>query len=56
MDTSDEVIIHKIHRWVRNNFSLYIGEEFYNLWDKLGCSDYEDDDYYSSFLYGTDNN
>ncbi len=49
-----------IHRWVRNNFSQYIKDEYLELIDSEGCNDYDeddiDDDYLSGFLYGVDNN
>jgi hypothetical protein len=49
-----------IHRWVRNNFSQYIKDEYLELLDTEGCNDYDDDDiddnYLSGFLYGVDNN
>ena len=47
-----------IHRWVRNNFSQYIKDEYLKLIDSEGCNDYnkDEDDYLSGFLYGVDNN
>jgi len=45
-----------IHRWVRNNFSQYIKDEYLKLIDSEGCNDEDDDDddldYYSGRLYG----
>jgi hypothetical protein len=60
-DNSDELGIANIplvHRWVRNNFSLYIKGEYLELLDSEGCDGYDedDDDYLSGFLYGVDNN
>lgn len=66
-DNSDEMGIELnsnkidlIHRWVRNNFSQYIKDEYLKLIDIEGCNDYDeddiDDDYLSGFLYGVDNN
>jgi hypothetical protein len=60
-DNSDELGIANIplvHRWVRNNFSQYIKDEYLELLDSEGCNDYDedDDDYLSGFLYGVDNN
>jgi hypothetical protein len=66
-DNSDEMGIELnankidlIHRWVRNNFSQYIKDEYLELLDTEGCNDYDDDDiddnYLSGFLYGVDNN
>jgi hypothetical protein len=48
-----------IHRWVRNNFSQHIKDEYLELIDSEGCNDYDEsdfDDYLSGFLYGVDNN
>jgi len=43
-----------IHRWVRNNFSQYIKDEYLELLDSEGCNDYDKDeddlDYYSGRL------
>jgi hypothetical protein len=43
-----------IHRWVRNNFSQYIKDEYLELIDSEGCNDYDKDeddlDYYSGRL------
>ena len=63
-DNSDEMGIELntkidlIHRWVRNNFSQYIKDEYLELIDSEGCNDYDEDDidYLSGFLYGVDNN
>ena len=65
-DNSDEMGIEHsteidlIHRWVRNNFSQYIKDEYLELLDSEGCNDYDeddiDDDSLSGFLYGVDNN
>jgi hypothetical protein len=55
---SNKIVL--IHRWVRNNFSQYIKDEYLELIDSEGCNDYDeddiDDDYLSGFLYGVDNN
>jgi hypothetical protein len=66
-DNSDELGIELtntkidlIHRWVRNNFSQYIKDEYLELIDSEGCNDYDedeiDDDYLSGFLHNVDNN
>ncbi len=65
-DNSDEMGIELntkidlIHRWVRNNFSQYIKDEYLELLDSEGCNDYDeddiDDDYLSGFLHNVDNN
>ena len=56
IDTYKPGMIDQIHRWVRNNFSLYIREEYDRLIEEEGCNDYnEDDDDLSGFLYGADN-
>ena len=34
-----------IHRWVRNNFSQYIKDEYLELIDSEGCNDYDKNDY-----------
>jgi hypothetical protein len=60
-DNSDELGIELtnnkidlIHRWVRNNFSQYIKDEYLELLDSEGCNDYDEDDddldYYSGRL------
>ena len=60
-DNSDELGIELtntkidlIHRWVRNNFSQYIKDEYLELIDSEGCNDYDKDeddlDYYSGRL------
>ena len=46
-DNSDEMGIELntkidlIHRWVRNNFSQYIKDEYLELLDSEGCNDYD---------------
>jgi hypothetical protein len=59
-DNSDEMgidngtKIDEIHRWVKNNFSQYIKDEYLELIDSEGCNDYDKDDddldYYSGRL------
>lgn len=60
IDTDKPGMIDQIHRWVRNNFSQYIKDEYLKLIDEQGCNDYDEDDidndYLSGFLYGVDNN
>jgi hypothetical protein len=56
-DNSDEMGIELIsnkidliHRWVRNNFSQYIKDEYLELVDSEGCNNYDEDDIDDDYL------
>ena len=51
--------IDKAHRWVRNNFSEHIREEFDRIIEDHNCDegfDDADEDDLSSLMFGVDNN
>lgn len=58
LDSQTVGTINKVHRWVRNNFSQYIRQEFDVIIKNHNCDegfDDADEDYLSGLMFGTDN-
>ena len=58
MTTKSAGTIRKIHKWVRNNFSQHIRQEFDRIIEGHNCDegfDDADEDYLSGLMFGTDN-
>ena len=59
MTTKSAGTIRKIHKWVRNNFSQHIRQEFDRIIEDHNCDegfDDADEDDLSSLMFGVDNN
>ena len=52
----DSIPIANIHSFIIINLNDYIRNKFDEYIELDGCNDSDDDDYYSSLLYGVDNN
>ena len=58
MTTKNAGVIREVHKWVRNNFSQYIRQEFDGIIEGHNCDegfDDADEDYLSGLMFGTDN-